>query len=155
MDSDRGNAPPDTGLTVRVLHRCPAGRPVGASVHGDMPTDLQEASTGGASLVFADDAAGCRFRLREASLYEPEEVQEELGHDGDGPPEYGRWLPVEIEDEEAWMVAPGELIEELQRLEAGAGEIFEVARIEKSGSGETDPFEVNLERLSDDDQTRF
>jgi len=106
-------------------------------------------------LVFADDASGCRFRLRESALYDADEVRDELDHDGDDPPQYGRWLPVEIEGNDAWMVAPGELVDELQRLEPSAGEIFEVSRIEKSGNGETDPFEVNLDRLSDDDQTRF
>lgn len=120
-----------------------------------MPTDIDDASTGGASLIFAGDAAGCRFWLREASLYDAAEVREELGQDGEGPPEYGRWLPVEIEEEDCWLVAPGEMVEELQRLEAQAGELFEVTRIEKSGNGETDPFEVNLERKSDDAQTRF
>lgn len=120
-----------------------------------MPTDLSDASTGGASLVFAGDASGARFRLREAVLYDAEEVRDELGHDDDDPPQYGRWLPVEIEEEDAWMVAPGELIEELQRLEAEPGEVLEITRIEKSGSAETDPFEVNVERKADADQTRF
>lgn len=120
-----------------------------------MPVDIQDASTGGASLVFADDAAGCRFRLREASLYEANEVRDELDHDDDQPPMFGRWLPVDIQDEDAWLIAPGEMVEELQRLEASNGELFEVTRIQKSGNSETDPFEVNLERKSDDTQTRF
>lgn len=120
-----------------------------------MPTDLMDASTGGAQLIFADDAVGCRFRIRERKLYDADEVREELDHDDDGPPQYGRWIPVEIQDEDSWMVAPGELIEELQEIQPEAGELIEVTRIEKSGSGETDPFEVNLERLDDDAQTRF
>lgn len=120
-----------------------------------MPTDIDDASTGGAALIFADEAAGCRFRLREASIYDAEEVRDDLGHDDDAPPKYGRWLPVEISDEDCWLVAPGELIEELQRLEAEVGVVYEITRIEKSGSGETDPFEVNLERKADVDQTRL
>lgn len=120
-----------------------------------MPIDIADASTGGASLVFPDEAAGCRFRLREASLYEAEEVRAELGHDDEQPPMFGRWLPVSIEDEDSWVLAPGEMVEELQRLEASNGELFEVTRIQKSGNGDTDPFEVNLERKSDDTQTRF
>lgn len=121
-----------------------------------MPENLHEASTGGPSLVFAGDAKGVRFRLREVALYSAEETAEELGNDPDeGPPQFGRWLPIQAEDEDAWMVAPGELVEELQRLEAEAGELFEVTRCQKSGNRETDPFEVNLERLSDDEQTRL
>lgn len=127
----------------------------GLTVHREMPTELENASTGGASLIFPDDASGCRFRLSEALLYEAEEVRDELGHDGDSPPKFGRWLRTEIEDGEAWLLAPGELVRELQRLEAKNGELFEVTRIKKSGNGETDPFEVNLERKSDDTQTRF
>lgn len=121
-----------------------------------MPENLHEASTGGSDLVFSDDLSGVRFRLTALELYDAEEVCDEIDNDPDeGPPQYGRWLAVEIEGEEAWVVAPGELIEELQRLEAEAGEIFEVTRAVKSGSGEADPYEVNLERKSDDAQTRF
>lgn len=121
-----------------------------------MVEGLHDADTGGPSLVFAGDASGVRFRLREESLYSAEEVAEELGNDPEeGPPQFGRWLPIEAESEDAWMVAPGELIEELQRLEAEAGEVFEVTRCQKSGSRETDPFEVNLERRTDDQQTRL
>lgn len=121
-----------------------------------MPQDLHEASTGGPSLVFAGDATGVRFRLREVSLYEAAEVADEIGNDPDeGPPSFGRWLPVEVEDDDAWMVAPGEMVEELQRQEAEAGEKYEVTRCQKAGSQETDPYEVNLEELSDDAQTRL
>lgn len=120
-----------------------------------MPTELSEAKTGSSSLVFAADAQGIVFRLTEAAVYGAEEVREEIGQGDDGTPEYGRWLRAEIEEEEAWINAPGEVIQELQRLDAEAGEIFTVTRCQKAGNGETDPWEVNMERLSDDDQTRF
>lgn len=131
-----------------------------------MPTNLHEAETGGPSLVFAGDASGVRFRLREVELYDAVEVRQELhgedaieddaeAHEQGQPPAFGRWIPAEAEDEDIWMVVPGELLEELQRLEAEAGEIFEVTRIEKSGGHETDPFEVRLEKLSDEEQTRL
>lgn len=120
-----------------------------------MPVHIADASTGGATLVFPGDAAGCRFRIRETALYDAEEVRAHLDHDDDDPPQYGRWVPVSIEGEDSWLATPGELVEELQRLEPEPGEIFEVTRIKKSGNKETDPFEVNLERLSDEAQTRF
>lgn len=120
-----------------------------------MTEDLHEASTGGPSLVFADDANGVRFRISEAVLYDAAEVRDNIGADADGTPQYGRWLPVEIEKDDAWLLAPGELVEELQRLEAEAGRVYEVTRAEKSGNGETDPWEFNVESRDDDAQTRF
>lgn len=119
-----------------------------------MPTDLSEAQTGNAGLVFPDDLSSTEFRLTESSLYDAEEVQDEI--DNDGTPAYGRWFPASTsDDDEAWVCAPGELVSELQRLEAEAGEAFVVTRCEKSGRAESDPYEVNAERLSDDDQTRL
>lgn len=112
--------------------------------------DLHEADTGGLNLLFSDELSGTEFRLREASLYSAEEVRDDLGADT---PEFGRWLPVETEEGEGYAVAPGELVEELQRLEASAGDEFAVTRCEKSGRGETDPYEVNLEAITDPDQT--
>lgn len=120
-----------------------------------MPTDLDEVTTGGASLIFPDDAEGVRFRLREASVYDADEVREQLGQDDDGTPAYGRWLPVEIEEEDCWLNAPGEVIEELQHIEAEPGEVLEITRLEKSGNKETDPFEANVTRKADADQTRL
>lgn len=120
-----------------------------------MPTDLDEATTGGASLIFPDDAEGVRFRLNEAAVYDADEVRDELGAGDDGTPAFGRWLSVEIEDEDCWLNAPGEVIEELQRIEAEPGEVLEVSRLEKSGNGETDPFEANISRKADADQTRL
>lgn len=120
-----------------------------------MPIDLDDATTGGAQLIFPDDAEGVRFRLREASVYDADEVREELGQEDNGTPAYGRWLPVEIEEKDCWLNAPGEMIEELQQIEAEPGEVLEVTRLEKSGPGETDPFEANVSRKADANQTRL
>lgn len=125
----------------------------GAETHQAMPENLAEAKTGGLSLLFPDDLEGTEFRLTEPSLYSAEEVRDELDAET---PEFGRWLPVETADEgEGFANAPGELIDELQRLEAQSGEAFEVTRCQKSGRDETSPFEVNVEKLSDDGQKRL
>lgn len=114
--------------------------------------NLHEATTGGLNLLFTDELEGTAFRLTEAALYAAEEVRDELDSDV---PEFGRWLSVETEDGEGYAVAPGELVEELQRLEAEAGEEFTITRCQKSGPKESDPYEVNAERLSDEDQNRL
>lgn len=107
-----------------------------------MPVDLSEAQTGGVDLLFADDLSGTEFELREASVYEAEEVREEV--DGDIP-KFGKWMPVVTEDGDGWIVALGELVEELQTYENPMGVTFDVTRCEKSGTKQTDPYEVNLE----------
>jgi dTDP-4-dehydrorhamnose 3,5-epimerase-like enzyme len=115
--------------------------------------DLHQASTGGLSLLFSDELEGTEFRLRSLSLYSADDVKERLETDS---PEYGRWLKVETEaDGEGFASAPGELIEELQRLEADDGEVFRVTRCQKSGSSESDPYEVNAEKVSEEDQSRL
>lgn len=108
-----------------------------------MPTNLDEASTGGSELVFASDLQGTVFKLAEAAVYDADEVRDELGDEDT--PAFGRWLPVEVSDGEAWLNAVGELVEELQDAEAESGDGFQVTRCQKSGSEETDPYEVNLE----------
>jgi hypothetical protein len=107
-----------------------------------MPVDLSEAQTGGVDLLFADDLSGTEFELREASVYEAEEVREDV--DGDIP-KFGKWMPVTTSDGEGWVVALGELVEELQTYENPMGLKFSVTRCEKSGTEQTDPYEVNLE----------
>jgi len=114
--------------------------------------DLHEAQTGGPNLLFPDDLGGTEFRLTEATLHDAEEVRGDLDADT---PQYGRWLPVETEEGDGYASAPGELVEELQRLEAAEGEEFLVTRCEKSGRGESDPYEVNVERMSDEEQNRL
>jgi len=113
-----------------------------------MPTDLSEAQTGGVDLLFADDLRnGVQFELREASVYQAEEVREQI--DGDIP-KFGKWMPVNTDDGEGWVVALGELVEELQRYENPMGLSFDVTRCEKSGPKDTDPYEVNLEAVDGD-----
>lgn len=115
--------------------------------------NLHDASTGGLNLLFSDELSGTEFRLTELNLYSAEDVQEELDSDT---PEFGRWLRIETAaDGEGFASAPGELIEELQDLEAEAGEEFLVTRCQKTGNRESDPYEVVLERLSDEDQNRL
>ena len=63
-------------------------------------------------------------------------------------------MPVSTEDGDAWGVALGEFVEELQSYENPMGLTYEVTRCEKSGSRQTDPYEVNLEvRDGDTNQT--
>lgn len=113
--------------------------------------DLDDANTGNDTLLFADDLPGTAFRLREASVYDAEEVRDELGGDV---PRFGRWLPVVTDAEDAaWMVGLGELIEELQAVEDATAGTYRVTRCEQSGSGEQDPYEVNVEPVEDSAQT--
>lgn len=107
-----------------------------------MPVDLSEAQTGGVDLLFADDLSSTEFELREASVYEAEEVREEV--DGDIP-KFGKWMPVVTTDGDGWIVALGELVEELQTYENPMGVTFNITRCEKSGTKQTDPYEVNVE----------
>lgn len=112
-----------------------------------MPVDLSEAQTGGVDLLFADDLSGTEFELREASVYQAEEVREEV--DGDIP-KFGKWMPVVTNDGDGWIVALGELVEELQTYENPMGVTFNVTRCEKSGTKQTDAYEVNLEAVDGD-----
>lgn len=103
--------------------------------------------SGGGSYTFASNLSGIEFRLLEDKLYEGEDLEHDL---------HGRWLKVETEDfEEGYISAVGELIEELQRLEAEPGEMFEVTHCRKSGKEQTDPYEVNVARVTDPDQSRL
>jgi len=114
-----------------------------------MPTDLSEAQTGGVDLLFADDLQGTVFQMSEASVYEAKEVRESVDGNTDVP-KFGKWIPVETDDGEAFAVAVGELIEELQRFENPLAVTVEVTRCEKSGTDETAPYEVNLETVEGD-----
>lgn len=108
-----------------------------------MPTDLQEHETGGIDVLFASDLPGTTFTLQEASVYDADEVRAETGTDI---PKFGNWMPVELDDgTSGWMVALGELVEELQRIENPAAVTCTVTRCEKSGPKQTDPYEVNVE----------
>jgi len=114
-----------------------------------MPTDLAEAETGGVNLFFADDLEGEQFDLQDASVYDAEEVRQEIGGDV---PKFGRWMPVDHADGDGWIVALGELIEELQQFENPQAVTFTVTRCEKSGNEQADPYEVNVEADDGDPQ---
>lgn len=103
--------------------------------------------------MFTEDLSGTVFIVAELAVYEAEEVREELGQDDDGTPAFGRWIPAEIDGDIHWLAAPGELIEELQRIDPEVGDVIEVTRCVKSGDRQTDPYEVNLSVKSDGQQT--
>jgi hypothetical protein len=58
-----------------------------------------------------------------------------------------------VDGRDVWLVAVGELIQELQRFENPESTIFRVTRCEKSGPAQTDPYEVNVEPVDDTNQT--
>jgi len=117
-----------------------------------MPIDLSEAETGGIDLYFADSLEGTVFSLRESAVYEAEEVREETQSDV---PKFGDWLPVDTEAGDAWAVAVGELVRELQQFEKPTTNTYEVTRCEKSGQEQTDPYEVNIEVVEDGNQAKL
>jgi hypothetical protein len=105
-----------------------------------MPTDLSDSVSGSTELVFPDDVGG-KYRLRERSVYDAEEVREDL--DGDVP-QYGDWLPVEDNGEKAWLVAPSELRAELIDQEIRVNELFRIDEMTKTGRGQSDPYRVSV-----------
>lgn len=109
----------------------------------------------GGDLIFPGELEGTVFRLREVTLYNPDDDEKPDPPDTvDGSPKFGNWLEVDAEGKEnkQLMAAPGELIGELQRLQADEGDVFEVTRAEKSGPKQSDPYEVNLEELEEDQE---
>lgn len=118
-----------------------------------MPRDLDNSVSGSTELVFPDGATG-RYRLRERSVYEADEVREELNGDV---PKYGSWLPVTDEEtgDEAWLTAPSQLRSALVEDEISNGELFEIVTMSKTGPDSSDPYRVELdypERNSDGKQ---
>lgn len=108
-------------------------------------SDLHDYS-GSGDYLFASNLSGIEFRLLSTTLYEGEDLEFDV---------HGKWLEVETDDfKEGYISAVGELIEELQRLDAEDGDLFEVTRCEKTGPKQTDPYEVNLEAL-EPDQSRL
>jgi len=116
-----------------------------------MPQDLDQATAGGATLLFADDLQGSSVRLRETAVYDAEEVQAKLNSDV---PRYGRWLPIETpEDAQAWAVALGQLIAEMQRIDDPEAGFYRITRCQKSGPSQTDHYEVEVQAESGGGQT--
>jgi hypothetical protein len=112
-----------------------------------MPTSFDEYETGGTELLFADDLEGTVFTIRKDGIYEAEEVRSEIGGDV---PKFGNWFPVTTNDGDAWVVALGELVDEIKAYENPIGIEIKVTRCEKTGSEQTDPYEVNTEIVTGD-----
>jgi hypothetical protein len=110
-----------------------------------MPQELSESVSGSIELVFPDDASGMKYRLRERSVYDAEEVRNELGGDM---PKFGDWLPVTIRhsdgDEEGWLIAPSDLRRQLVEENVGPNEDFLIRAMNKAGSQQSDPYRVDL-----------
>lgn len=107
-----------------------------------MAKDLSESVSGSTELVFPDDADGQLYSLRERSVYGAEEVRDELGTEI---PQYGSWLPVELENgDEAWLTAPSQLRSVLLEDEIKTGERFRIDTIEKRGRDQSDPYTVQV-----------
>ncbi len=104
-----------------------------------MPQDLSQSVSGSTELVFPDDADKKTYSLRERSVYDAGEVRNEIEADI---PQYGSWLPVTVDGDDAWLVAPSELRSELVNHEIQAGERFQVEKMVKSGRQESDPYSV-------------
>jgi hypothetical protein len=107
-----------------------------------MPEDLTDSISGSTELVFPDDATG-KYSLTERSVYDAEEVRLELDSDV---PQYGSWIPVTDAEtgQEAWLTAPSELRKALVENEISIGERFRIETMEKRGTEQSDPYNVEL-----------
>lgn len=121
-----------------------------------MPTDIADATTGATEYVFPGDLEGLRFDLLDRGVYSAFEVRQEQydepiqddvdAHDEGQTPAFGRWLRVDVvgNDDARWMIAPGELIDELKTWDDPTEGRLRVTRCRKSGPDESDPYEVNV-----------
>ena len=117
-----------------------------------MPEDLSDSVSGSTELVFPDDSDDQTYRLRERSVYDAEEVRSEIESDI---PQYGSWIPVELEDgEEAWLTAPSALRAVLVNDEVRPGEAFHIHRMEKEGLDQSSPYEVTVSYPERDEDGR-
>jgi hypothetical protein len=105
-----------------------------------MPRNLKDSVSGSTELIFPDDVDGT-YRLRERSVYDAGEVRDEL--DGDVP-QYGDWIPVEDDGDEAWLVAPSDLRAQLIDREIRTGERFTIDEMVKTGREQSDPYSVTV-----------
>jgi len=117
-----------------------------------MPEDLSDSVSGSTELVFPDDSTDKTYRLRERSVYDAEEVRSEIESDI---PQYGSWIPVELEDgEEAWLTAPSALRAVLVNDEVRSGEAFHIHQMEKEGLDQSSPYEVTVSYPERDEDGR-
>lgn len=126
---------------------CACLRETRERVHTTMPTDLDEYDAGGVNVLFAADLEGHQFRLTELAVYEAEEVREETQTDV---PKFGNWMRAEDDEGPCWIVALGELVEELQAYEDPSHVTFECTKVQKRGDKQTDPYTVNLHPIDGD-----
>jgi hypothetical protein len=107
-----------------------------------MPTNLDDSVSGSTELVFPDNGTGT-YRLQERSVYDAEEVRNELETDI---PQYGTWIPVKDQEtgDEAWLTAPSELRSILVQEEIQTGELFRIETMRKSGSEQSDRYLVDV-----------
>lgn len=113
-----------------------------------MPESLSDAATGNGELIFPDDAAGDEYELREANVYDADEVRERI--ETDDVPRFGRWLPVNAgpgAQREAWLNAPSALIEKLQAKDVDPGDRFSITEIQKPGHEDSNPYQVSIQVL--------
>jgi hypothetical protein len=117
-----------------------------------MTQDLDDSVSGSTELVFPDGATG-QYRLAERTVYDAEEVREELGGDV---PKYGSWLPVEELEtgNEAWLTAPSQLRAVLVEDSIETGERFEIVTMTKTGTDPSDPYRVDVEYPDRDETAR-
>ena len=109
-----------------------------------MPEKLSESVTGSTELVFPDDASRRQYSLRELAVYGAGEVRSEMEMETDIP-QYGSWLPIVTDDgDDGWLTAPSELRQKLLDSDVKPGETFRIESLEKSGHGESDPYQVEL-----------
>jgi len=108
-----------------------------------MPENLSESISGSTELVFPDDAGGSTYRLRERTVYDAEEVRVEIEAEI---PQYGSWLPVELDETgaDAWLSAPSQLRAVLVEDEIRPGELFRIDTMQKAGQHQSDPYEVRV-----------
>lgn len=107
-----------------------------------MPEKLSESVSGSTELVFPDNAPGNEYRLRELAVYDAEEVRGEMDTDI---PQYGSWLPVELENgDDAWLTAPSQLRSKLVDQDVSPGERFRIDSMQKEGRDPSDPYQVIL-----------
>jgi hypothetical protein len=109
-----------------------------------MVKKLSESVSGSTELVFPDDTGGETYSLTELSVFDAEEVREELETDI---PQYGSWLPVTITEtgEEGYLSAPAALRKELLDASIRPAEQFRIVTMEKTGRDPSDPYRVELE----------
>ena len=115
-----------------------------------MPEDLNETVSEGTELVFPDDASGKTYRLCERSVYDAAEVRAEMETDI---PQYGSWLPVKLDGEDAWLTAPSQLRTRLVEDTIKPNEVFNIREMEKRGNDPSDPYQVELAYPERDPET--